>query len=178
MAKGKTLWEMLVASVQGPAESHVYNPLKAKVGSSFLVNEIDWKDYNFFVKEIRDNARSVSPNIVVIPEIYPGIEEEATRVGSDVYEMYPVVDVIAHEYEFGDGDHMASERSILNWFLYQAGMLTFRAFAQGKATWILNYSWDGDKGVDALPAVGKIRVRQSWPRDGSCGPRRRVSYGT
>src|SRR5262249_50881180 len=24
----------------------------------------------------------------------------------------------------------------------------FRAFAQGKATWILNYSWDGDKGLD------------------------------
>jgi hypothetical protein len=28
-------------------------------------------------------------------------------------------------------------------------MLTFRAFAQGKATWILNYSWDGQKGVTA-----------------------------
>ena len=69
---------------------------------------------------------------MVIPEIYPGIEQEAVRVGSDVYEMYSVVDVIAHEYEFGDGDHMASERSTLDWFLYQAGMLTFRAFAKAK----------------------------------------------
>ena len=100
-----------------------------------------------FMREIRENARSVNPAILVIPEIYPGIEQEAVRVGADVYELYGVVDAIAHEYEFGDGDHMASSRSQLDWFLYQAGMLTFRAFAQGKATWILNYSWDGDKNV-------------------------------
>ena len=102
-----------------------------------------------FIAEIRQNARSVDPEIMVIPEIYPGIEEESTRVGADVYEMYRVADAIAHEYEFGGGDHMASSRTQLDWFLYQAGMLTFRAFAQGKATWILNYSWDGDKGIDA-----------------------------
>ncbi|MGB6633616.1 MAG: hypothetical protein WBE52_20410, partial [Terriglobales bacterium] len=59
------------------------------------------------------------------------------------------VDVIAHEYEFGNGGHMAAVRSQVDWFLYQAGMLSFRAFAQGKATWILNYSWDGQKGVTA-----------------------------
>jgi hypothetical protein len=113
-----------------------------------------------FVREIRENARSVNPGIMIIPEIYPGIEQEAVRVGSDVYEMYSVVDVIAHEYEFGDGDHMASERSTLNWFLYQAGMLTFRAFAEGKATWILNYSWDGDKGVAAPEAMKTLAASQ------------------
>ncbi len=113
-----------------------------------------------FVREIRDNARSVNPAIMVIPEIYPGIEPEAVRVGSDVYEMYSVVDVIAHEYEFGEGDHMASGRPILDWFLYQAGMLTFRAFAEGKATWILNYSWDGDKGVDAREAMKTLAASQ------------------
>jgi hypothetical protein len=102
-----------------------------------------------FVKEIRENARSVNPDIMLIPEIYPGIEEEAPRVGADVYEMYDVVDVIAHEYEFGNGQHMAASRSQVDWFLYQAGMLSFRAFAQGKASWILNYSWDGEKGVSA-----------------------------
>jgi hypothetical protein len=64
-----------------------------------------------------------------------------------------VVDAIAHEYEFGSGDHMASSRTPLDWFRYQVGMHSFRAFAQGprgqdKATWILNYSWDGDKKVD------------------------------
>jgi hypothetical protein len=122
-----------------------------------------WIDFRIntltdFVKEIRDNARSVNPEIMVIPEIYPGIEEEATRVGADVYEMYGVVDVIAHEYEFGSGEHMAAARTQADWFLYQAGMLTFRAFAQGKATWILNYSWDGDKGVDKREAMKNLAM--------------------
>jgi hypothetical protein len=113
-----------------------------------------------FMREIRENARSVNPAIMVIPEIYPGIEQEAVRVGADVYEMYAVVDAIAHEYEFGSGDHMAAGRSQLDWFLYQAGMLSFRAFAQGKATWLLNYSWDGDKGVDAREAMKTLAASQ------------------
>ena len=113
-----------------------------------------------FMRDIRDNARQVNPDIKVIPEIYPGIEPESVRVGADVYQMYAVVDAIAHEYEFGEGNHMASSRSQLNWFLYQAGMLSFRAFAQGKATWILNYSWDGDKGVDPREAMKNLAMSQ------------------
>jgi len=124
-----------------------------------------WIDFRIdtlteFMREIRENARSVNPEIMLIPEIYPGIEEEATRVGADVYEMYDVADAIAHEYEFGVGDHMASSRSQMDWFLYQAGMLSFRAFAQGKATWILNYSWDGDKNVDAREAMKNLAMSQ------------------
>ena len=110
--------------------------------------------------EIRETARRVNPNIMLIPEIYPGIEEEATRVGADVYQMYGVVDAIAHEYEFGGGEHMAATRTQLDWFLYQAGMLTFRAFAEGKATWILNYSWDGQKGVAASDAMKNLAASQ------------------
>jgi hypothetical protein len=98
-----------------------------------------------FLHEIDTTAKSVNPKIKTIPEIYPGIEEEAVRVGADVYSLYPVVDAIAHEYEFGNGGHMASDRKPIDWFRYQVGMHSFRAFAQGKATWILNYSWDGDK---------------------------------
>ncbi len=125
-----------------------------KIGDFQDANFRKWVDFRIetmtdFVKEIRENARSVNPEIMLIPEIYPGIEEEATRVGADVYEMYNVVDVIAHEYEFGNGEHMAAMRSQVDWFLYQAGMLSFRAFAQGKASWILNYSWDGQKTVTA-----------------------------
>ncbi|MBS1850499.1 MAG: hypothetical protein JST79_06275 [Acidobacteria bacterium] len=124
-----------------------------------------WIDFRIatltaFMKEIRDQARSVNPEIMVIPEIYPGIEQEATRVGADVYDMYPVVDAIAHEYEFGSGDHTASARTQLDWFLYQAGMLSFRAFAQGKASWILNYSWDGDKNVNAGEAMRTLAGSQ------------------
>ena len=106
-----------------------------------------------FLSEIDRTAKAVNPKIKTIPEIYPGIEGESVRVGADVYSLYPVVDAIAHEYEFGEGDHMASSRKPLDWFRYQVGMHSFRAFAQGKATWILNYSWDGDKKVDRSEAM-------------------------
>ncbi len=108
-----------------------------------------------FVVEIRRNAVSVNPNIAIIPEIYPGIEGAAPRVGADVYELYPQVDAIAHEYEFGDGDdHTAASRTRFDWFMYQVGMRSFRAFAgPEKPTWILNYSWDGAKHVQPRPAM-------------------------
>jgi hypothetical protein len=115
-----------------------------------------------FLSDIDHNAKSVNPKIKTIPEIYPGIEEEAVRVGADVYSLYPVVDAIAHEYEFGSGGHMASERDPLNWFRYQVGMHSFRAFAQGKATWILNYSWDGDKKAAGSEAIAReTMIRES-----------------
>jgi hypothetical protein len=123
-----------------------------KLGDFSDANFRKWIEFRIatltnFVREIGETARSVNPKIKTIPEIFPGIEQEAVRTGADVYEMYAVVDAIAHEYEFGGGDHMASSRTALDWFLYQVGMLSFRAFAQGKATWILNYSWDQDKSV-------------------------------
>jgi len=134
-----------------------------KIGDFADANFRKWIDFRIdtmtdFMREIRDTARSVYPKIMVIPEIYPGIEAEATVVGADVYEMYAVVDAIAHEYEFGNGEHMAASRTLQDWFLYQAGMLSFRAFAQGKATWILNYSWDGNAGVDKRDAMKNLAV--------------------
>jgi len=136
-----------------------------KLGDFQDPNFRQWIDFRIetmtdFVQEIRQNAHSVNPQIMVIPEIYPGIEQESTRVGADVYQMYGVVDAVAHEYEFGEGEHLASSRSQLDWFLYQAGMLTFRAFAQGKATWILNYSWDGDKNIDPREAMKNLAMSQ------------------
>ena len=124
-----------------------------------------WVDFRIqtitgFVQEIDRTAKSVNPEIKTIPEIYPGIEEEAVRVGADVYSLYPVSDAIAHEYEFGSGDHMASSRSQLDWFKYQVGTATFRAFAQGKATWILNYSWDGDQRADAGQSMQNLAMSQ------------------
>jgi len=136
-----------------------------KLGDFTDANFRKWIDFRIttmtdFVREIREQARTVNPDILVIPEIYPGIEHEAVVVGADVYQMYDVVDVIAHEYEFGNGEHMAASRTQLDWFLYQAGMLSFRAFAQGKATWILNYSWDGEKGVDKREAMKNLAMSQ------------------
>ena len=118
------------------------------------------RTFTDFMQEIDRNAKGVNPAIMTIPEIYPGIEEEAVRVGADVYSLYSVVDAVAHEYEFGNGDHMASSRTPLDWFDYQAGMYSFRAFAQGKATWILNYSWDGDKKVDRREAMMNLAVSE------------------
>jgi hypothetical protein len=134
-----------------------------KIGDFADSNFRKWIDFRIdtmtkFVREIRDTARSVNPDIMVIPEIYPGIEREATVVGADVYQMYDVVDAIAHEYEFGGGEHMAASRTVQDWFLYQAGMLSFRAFAEGKATWILNYSWDDNAGVDKRDAMKNLAM--------------------
>jgi hypothetical protein len=136
-----------------------------KLGDFSDPNFRRWIDFRIetftdFMHEIDQNAKSVNPQIKTIPEIYPGIEEAAVRVGADVYSLYPVVDAVAHEYEFGEGDHMASSRTPLDWFRYQVGMHSFRAFAQGKATWILNYSWDGDKKVDPREAMKNLAMSE------------------
>jgi len=73
-----------------------------------------------------------------------GIEQEATRVGADVYQMYAVVDVIAHEYEFGEGEHMLLALSG-GLVLVPGGDADVSLFRQRKGNLILNYSWDGDK---------------------------------
>ena len=114
-----------------------------------------------FMAEIRSNAVGVSASISVIPEIYPGIEDAAPRVGADVYQLYPVVDAIAHEYEFGEGDdHTAASRTPLDWMNYQIGMRSFRAFAEGKPTWILNYSWDGAPRVAPRDAMLNLAMSE------------------
>ena len=136
-----------------------------KLGDFSDPNFRKWVDFRIqtvtdFMQEIDKTAKSVNPEIKTIPEIYPGIEQEAVRVGADVYSLYPVVDAIAHEYEFGNGDHMASSRTPFDWFAYQVGMHSFRAFAEGKATWILNYSWDGDKKVDLRESMMNLAMSQ------------------
>ena len=137
-----------------------------KLGDFTDANFRKWVDFRIdtitdFLREIDRIAKvGQSRRSKPFPRSIPGIEEEATRVGADVYSLYPVVDVIAHEYEFGNGDHMASERTPHDWFRYQVGMHSFRAFAQGKATWILNYSWDGDKKVAARDAMLNLAMSQ------------------
>lgn len=136
-----------------------------KLGDFADPNFRKWVDFRIqtftdFMAEIEQNAKSVNPKIKIIPEIYPGIEKEAVRVGADVYSLYSVVDVIAHEYEFGEGDHMAVARKPLDWFNYQVGMHSFRAFAQGKATWILNYSWDGYKKIGPREPMKNLAMSQ------------------
>jgi hypothetical protein len=119
------------------------------------------KTIDDFLRDIRKNAIAASPNISIIPEIYPGIEDAAPRVGADVYRLYPLVDAIAHEYEFGEGeDHTAASRSPFDWFMYQIGMRSFRAFAGDKPTWILNYSWDGAQHVQPRDAMLNLAMSE------------------
>lgn len=113
-----------------------------------------------FMREINENIKSVNPNCLMIAEIWPGIESDVPRVGADPYQLYQVVDVICHEYEFGNGDHMAAGRTPLGWFDYQVGYSSFRAFAQGKPSWILNYSWDGEKKVNPSEAMKNLAMSE------------------
>jgi len=55
---------------------------------------------------------------------------------------------------------MASSRTPLDWFRYQVGMASFRAFAEEKPTWNLNYSWDGDPKVAPRDAMENLFMSQ------------------
>ena len=124
---------------------------------------LQWVDFRIktltdFMAEINDNVKSVNPACMTIPEIYPGIGEEAVRVGSDVYEMYVAMDAIAHEYSAGG--YTAAERDPFSWLTYMEGMFTFRAFAEGKASWMLSYSWDENTGIDPGDAMKNLALSQ------------------
>lgn len=119
-------------------------------------NFIKWIDFRIdaitqFMKEVDDNVKSINPNCMTIAEIYPGLDDDAVTVGSDVYELYNVVDVIAHEYS--EGGYTSANRSPFDWITYLAGMYTFRAFAGDKASWMLSYSWDDNENVDKVGAM-------------------------
>ena len=80
-----------------------------KLGNFSDPNFRKWIDFRIetltdFMADVRKNAISVNPECITIAEIYPGLNESAVRVGADVYEMYDVVDVVAHEYSGGGGD--------------------------------------------------------------------------
>lgn len=113
-----------------------------------------------FMHEIDKNVKAVNPDCKTIAEIYPGISEEAVRVGADVYKMYNVVDVIAHEYS--EGEYYASDRAAYDWYNYILGMYTFRAFAEDKASWMLSYSWLDNKKVAPSDAMKSLFVSQMF----------------
>jgi hypothetical protein len=134
-----------------------------KLGDFQNVNFRRWIDFRIealtaFMKEVDDNVKSINPRCKTIAEIYPGIDQGVVRVGADVYDMYPVVDVIAHEFSSGGGN--AAAKQPLDWFSYMAGMYSFRAFAQGKASWMLSYSWEKQPQVDRQEAMKNLFVAQ------------------
>ena len=64
-----------------------------KLGDFRDANFRKWVDFRIealtdFMREIDANVKAVNPKCKTIAEIYPGIEESAVRVGSDVYDLY------------------------------------------------------------------------------------------
>ncbi|OGB66475.1 MAG: hypothetical protein A2Y94_09815, partial [Caldithrix sp. RBG_13_44_9] len=145
------------------AETGLEAKTDLKLGDFSDPNFRKWIDFRIktltaFMKEIDENVKAANPKCMTIAEIYPGYGEEAVRVGSDVYDMYPVVDVIAHEYGGGGGN--AARKNPLEWFTYMTGMYTFRDFAEGKASWMLSYSWDEKQTVDPKEAIKNLALSQ------------------
>jgi hypothetical protein len=132
-----------------------------KLGDFSDPNFRKWVDFRIetltdFMADIAKNARSVNPECKTIAEIYPGLDESAVRVGADVYDMYDVVDVIAHEFSGGGGD--AASKNPDNWFSRMAGMYAFTAFAEGKASWMLSYSWSDKKKVEPMEPIKNLAL--------------------
>jgi hypothetical protein len=130
----------------------------------------DFRDANFrkwvnfridaltdFMRDIDANVKAVNPKCTTIAEIYPGIEEAAVRVGSDVYNLYPVIDTVAHEYSTGG---RAAGRTPLAWFQDMVGMYSFRAFAGSKPSWMLSYSWENEKQIAPGEAMKNLAMAQ------------------
>jgi hypothetical protein len=133
-----------------------------KLGDFRDANFRKWIDFRIqaltdFMREINANVKAVNPKCKTIAEIYPGIEESAVRVGADVFDMYPVVDTIAHEYSTGG---KAASRTPLSWFQDMIGMYSFRAFAEGKPSWMLSYSWEDEKQILPGEAMKNLAMAQ------------------
>jgi hypothetical protein len=134
-----------------------------KLGDFTDPNFRRWVDFRIktltdFMADIDKNAKSVNPKCMTIPEIFPGYGEDAVRVGADVYRMYPVVDAIAHEYSAGG--YTSAKRNPKDWFNFMIGMYSFRAFAEGKATWMLCYSWDNLEGLDPQEPMKNLALSE------------------
>lgn len=133
-----------------------------KLGDFRDANFRRWVDFRIdaltgFMRDIDANVKAVNPKCKTIAEIYPGIEESAVRVGSDVYELYRVVDTVAHEYSTGG---RAAARTPLAWFQDMIGMYSFRAFAGTKPSWMLSYSWEKEKQIAPGEAMKNLAMAQ------------------
>lgn len=132
-----------------------------KLGDFSDANFRRWVDFRIetltkFMEEVDKNIKKENPDGISIAEIYPGIGEEAVRVGADTYEMYKVVDVIAHEFSGGGGN--AASKNPLDWFSRMIGMYTFRAFAEGKASWMLSYSWGEENKIPPQDPIKNLML--------------------
>jgi hypothetical protein len=50
---------MLLDKLRGPVEFSYYNPLRARIGSALTIDEIEWRDFNFFLLSIHEYRRTI-----------------------------------------------------------------------------------------------------------------------
>lgn len=152
-----------------------------KLGDFTDANFRKWVDFRIttltnFMEEVDKNIKIENPNGMSIAEIYPGIGESAVRVGADTYEMYNVVDVIAHEYSGGGGN--AASKNPLHWFSRMVGMYTFRAFAEGKASWMLSYSFGPENTIAPQDPIKNLMLSNLMAGTNSWDARAHVMSGS
>ena len=70
MNQGKTIYEMVRDWLKGifnpelpkePPEKSIFNPLNAKLGTSISVDAMDYRQFTFIVKELRENKLDYGP---------------------------------------------------------------------------------------------------------------------
>jgi hypothetical protein len=152
-----------------------------KLGDFTDANFRKWVDFRIetltnFMAEVDKNIKIENPNGMSIAEIYPGIGESAVRVGADTYEMYNVVDVIAHEYSGGGGN--AASKNPLHWFSRMVGMYTFRAFAEGKSSWMLSYSFGPENTIAPQDPIKNLMLSNLMAGTNSWDARAHVMSGS
>jgi hypothetical protein len=59
MAQGRTLWQMFTDWAHGPRELGVFNPLKAQMGRSVSIDDIEWREHSFNLIGIRQYKRAI-----------------------------------------------------------------------------------------------------------------------
>lgn len=141
---------------------------------------IAWVDFRInsitdFISEVDKNIKSIAPECKLILEIYPGLSEAVPRVGADNYQLSQVADVITHEYNPGNN---SAQRAPLQWMQYMIAMYTFRAFAAEKPTWMLSYSWGGEKKIQPADAMKNLFVSQVMAGTNSWDAARFVMSGS
>ena len=134
-----------------------------KLGDFRDANFRRWVDFRIealtdFMRQIDAAAKSVNPKIKTIAEIYPGIEDPAVVVGSDVYDLYPVVDTIAHEYSVGGRSTRRSPLGLVP--EHGRGCTPSAPSPAPKPSWMLTYSWDNDKNITAAEAMKNLAMAQ------------------
>jgi hypothetical protein len=53
---------MLLDKLKGPVEFQYYNPLRARIGSAVTLDDLEWRDLNFFVVSIHEYKRMIGPH--------------------------------------------------------------------------------------------------------------------